>query len=190
MNNRKKRLCFTLIMFATFALHGQAEELFPVITIVTQEDADNVDLRLFADNPDFTSEENRQIKRAVLDIALYTRGFDIGHDIWTLVDEEASEHYLNERRAAFFYRFGLESSVTDLLHPLREIWLQDFAFWITIDFMTRARREGGRLYLWVQMWTWPREHGDNLDANYGGSSWMELVFANVNGEYKLIHLFI
>ena len=161
MNNRKKLLWFALIMLAAFAVHGQVGEFFPV-TIVTQEDADNVDLRLFADNPDFTPGENERIKRAVLDIALYFFGFDIGYDIWTLVDEEAA---------------------TSSLFSYLERPLQDSAFWITTNFMTSARREGGRLYLWAQIRIWPRDN-PNLDAG----SWMELIFANVNGEYKLIHL--
>ena len=183
MTNCKKLLWFALIMFAAFALHAQVFEFFPV-TIITQEDADNVDLRLFDDNPDFTPEENERIKRAVLDIALYFYGFDIGYDIWTLVDEEASEDYLNERRAAFFNRFGRESSVTDLLRYLRrERWLHDRALWITPDFMTRARREGDRIFLAVRIRSWPREN-TNLDV--GG--WILLRFANVNGEYKLIYI--
>jgi len=183
MNTCKKLLCFTLIIFSAFALYGQVDKSYPV-TIITQEDADNVDVSLFAHNPDFTPEENKRLIRAVLDIALYLHDFDIGYDIWTLTDETAAVDYFNERRAEVFERHGWDDPWPNLQNFLGLSWrLEDTAFWITPEFMLTANREGDRLFLQVRTRSWPRDN-PNLDA--GG--WILLRFANVGGQYKLIYI--
>ena len=186
MNTCKKLLCFTLVMFAAFALYGQVGEFVPV-TIITQEDADNVDVSLFVNNPDFTPEENKRLIRAVLDIALFTRGFDIGYDIWTLVDEAAAVDYFNERRAEVFERHGWDDPWPNLQNFLGAVRhrraSQDRALWITPEFMLTANREGDRLFLQVRTRSWPR---DNPNLDVGG--WILLRFANVGGQYKLIYI--
>jgi len=156
---------------------------FPTtITIHTQEDADNINTDDFANNPDLTSEENEQIKRAVLDIALHLNGFDIGYDVWALTDEEASRNLAYEHNVALYDRHGIVSTREDFLHILRDERL-DMEFWIVTDFMMFATIENNSIFMPVRIRSWPREH-PYLDSG----SWILLRFINIDGNYRLIYL--
>jgi hypothetical protein len=153
--------------------------LFPTVVFETQEDVDNVDMSVFVHNPEFAFEENEQLIRTILYIALYEHGFDIGRDIWEFTNIEASRELVHEWRDTLYYEHGIEPEfIPDNflgLHPL------DLSFSIVTDFMMLAvRNENNGLGVPVRIRSWPREQA-YLDTG----SWLELVFINTDGQYKL-----
>lgn len=159
------------------ALRDQTNALFPVAFFITQDDASNVDMSVFVESPDFTPEENEQLIRTILYIALHEHGFDIGFHIRELIDKDGMREYLNRWGQYFSYKEWeyIFNSDSFFAHTL------DRSFWIVTDFMLLATRlENDRVTVPVRIRSWPKEQ-PYLDSG----SWLIMLFVNVDGQYRL-----
>jgi len=179
----------SLVERQEMANDGDINEDFDIVDItgmnVPVVEYENVNMEYFSNNPILSTEENEEIKNAIIDIILYMFGFDIDYNnILSVVDEKSSEIWAAKWLSdAWYYEEGW--TVVDEISRIR-----DFnRYYTTIssiqaNFMMRANLNGyNGLHISVPIY--PMYRGE-----VGGYELYDFFFEKIDGRYKLVGIML